>query len=89
VLFQVPLLIINLWWKQMLVRLLGEDVHIDKKPLSGGTIPAALEGSIKVLLPMVAMQQLPDPREDSLVILGWIVEVPKEVGIISNPEPAW
>jgi hypothetical protein len=41
----------------MLVRSLGENVHINKKPLSGSTFPATLEGGIQVLLLAVAMQR--------------------------------
>jgi hypothetical protein len=44
--FRLPLLIINLQWKHMLICPLGEDVHINKKPLSGGTFAVALEGGI-------------------------------------------
>jgi hypothetical protein len=42
----LPALIINLMRKHMLVLPLWEDVHINKRPLSGGTFPAALEGGI-------------------------------------------
>jgi hypothetical protein len=73
----------------MLVCPLGEDMHINKKPLSGGTFPTALEGGIQVLLPVVATQRLPNPREDSLVVLGWTVEVLERTGIKSNLESAF
>jgi hypothetical protein len=61
----------------MFVHPLREDVHINKKPLPGGTFRAALEGSIQVLLSMVVTQRQPEPQEDSLVTSGRIVEIPE------------
>jgi hypothetical protein len=40
----------------MLVHPLGENVHINKKPLSGGTLPSTFEGGIQVLLSSVVTQ---------------------------------
>jgi hypothetical protein len=40
----------------MLVRPLGENVHINLEPLQGATFPAALEGGIQIVLAMVAVQ---------------------------------
>jgi hypothetical protein len=59
----------------MLVRPLGEDVHINKKPLLGSTFSGAPESGVQVFLAAVAMQRQPDPREDNLHILGRIVKV--------------
>jgi hypothetical protein len=36
---------------------IGENMHIDKKPLLGSTFPAAFEDSIQVLLLVVATQR--------------------------------
>jgi hypothetical protein len=48
--FRFSPLVINKLWKQMLVHPLGENVHINKKPLLGSTFLAALKGGIQVLL---------------------------------------
>jgi hypothetical protein len=55
--FRFSLLIFNLQREQMLVHPMGEDVHINKKPLSGGAFLAAPKGGVQVFLPMVAMQR--------------------------------
>jgi hypothetical protein len=73
----------------MLVHSLGENVHINKEPFMGGTLPATPEGGIQVFLLMVATQRQPNPREDNLVIPGRTVEVPKQTGIKSDPKPAF
>jgi hypothetical protein len=51
--FRFSPLVINEQWKKMHVHPLGENVHINKKPFSGGTFPVALEGGFQVLLPTV------------------------------------
>jgi hypothetical protein len=61
----------------MLVRPLGEDVHINKKPLLGSTFSGAPESGVQVFLSAMAMQRQPDPREDSLLILDRTVIVPE------------
>jgi hypothetical protein len=50
----------------VLVRPLGENMHIKKIPLSRGT----LEGGVKVLLLMLVTQRQPDLEEDGLLMLG-------------------
>jgi hypothetical protein len=62
---------------------------IDELPPSGGTLPAALEGSIKLILSVVATQRQPDPGEDGLIIPGQIVEVPEYTSISRNPKLAF
>jgi hypothetical protein len=52
--FRLSPLVTNQWQEQMLVRPLREDMHVNKKTLSGGTFPATLEGGVQVLLPTVA-----------------------------------
>jgi hypothetical protein len=49
--FKFSSLVIN---EQMLVHPLGENVHINKKPLLGGTLPATPDGGVQVLLLAVA-----------------------------------
>jgi hypothetical protein len=63
--------------EEMFVRPLREIMHINKKTLSGGTLPATLEGGIQVLLLAVVTQRQLDPREDYLLIPGRTIEVPK------------
>jgi hypothetical protein len=50
----------------VLVRPLGENMHIKKIPLSRGT----LEGGVKVLLLTLVTQRQPDLEEDGLLMLG-------------------
>jgi hypothetical protein len=63
--------------EEMFVRPLREIMHINKKTLLGGTLPATLEGGIQVLLLAVVTQRQLDPREDYLLIPGRTIEVPK------------
>jgi hypothetical protein len=59
----------------MLVHPLGFIVYVNMKPLLGGTFLAAPKLSVQVLLPMMAMQRQPDPREDWPIIAGGIIKV--------------
>jgi hypothetical protein len=72
-----------------LTSLFGENVHINEKPLLGGTLLATPEGGVKVLFPAVATQRQPDPGEDSLIIPGRTVEIPEQAGIRSILEPTF
>jgi hypothetical protein len=47
-------LILDQWWKKMLVRPLGHIVQVDMKPPSGGTFQVAPKRNVQVFLPMVA-----------------------------------
>jgi hypothetical protein len=64
-------------------------VHISKEPLLGVVILAASESGIQVFLPVVAVQQHPDPREDVLTILSQTIKVPEQTGIRGNPKPTF
>jgi hypothetical protein len=87
--FKFSPLVIKERRKQFLVHPWGKNMHINYKPLLGGTIPATPEGGIKVLFSAVATSRQPDPREDSLVIPDQTVEIPEHAGIGSNPEPTF
>jgi hypothetical protein len=56
-------------------------MHVHKKPLLLGTLPAALEGSLDVFIPMFASQGKADPTEDCLSVSGRRVVVPEKAGI--------
>jgi hypothetical protein len=55
--FRFSPLVINEQRKQMLVCPLGENVHINKKPLLGCTFLATLEDGLQVLLPVMAVKR--------------------------------
>jgi hypothetical protein len=84
----VPL-ILNLRWKEMLVRPLGFGIYANMEPLSGGTFLAAPECSVQVFLLAVAVQCEPDPREDMFIITSRIVEVSEQTGIRRNHGPTF
>jgi hypothetical protein len=52
----------------MHVRPLRWDVHIVKEPPSGSTFPTALEGSLDVFLPKLAMKRQANLREHDLLV---------------------
>jgi hypothetical protein len=56
VLSQAPLLIINMWQKQMFVCPLREHVQANEKPLLGSTFLGAPKSGIQVFLLAVVMQ---------------------------------
>jgi hypothetical protein len=53
--FRFPQLITNLQWKKMFARPSGENVHINKKPLSGSTFLGPPKSGVLVFLAVVAM----------------------------------
>jgi hypothetical protein len=65
----------------MLVQPLGFVVYVNMKPSLGGTFPAALEQSVHVLLPTVAMQCYPNAKEDFAIISSKIIEIPEQASI--------
>jgi hypothetical protein len=73
----------------MFVHPLEFGVYVNVEPLSGGTLLAALELSVQVLLLTVVTQRQPDPREDLPIIAGEIIEVQEQTGIRRNLEPTF
>jgi hypothetical protein len=71
----------------MFVRPLGFGAYVNVEPLLRGALPGALELSIHVLLPTVAMQRQSDPREDLPIIVGTIIEILEQTSIRRNLEP--
>jgi hypothetical protein len=49
-------LVVNKQWKKMFVHPLRRNMHVNKKPSSGGTPLATFESRIKVTLPAIATQ---------------------------------
>jgi hypothetical protein len=66
----------------------GLVIHVNKNPLLLGTLPAALEGSLDVFIPMFASQGKADPAEDCLGVSGRRVVVPEKAGIQRDFQPA-
>jgi hypothetical protein len=56
-------------------------MHVHKNPLLLGTLPAALEGSLDIFIPVFASQGKANPVEDYLGVSGMRVVVPEKVGI--------
>jgi hypothetical protein len=56
-------------------------MHVHKNPLLLGTLPAALEGSLDIFIPVFASQGKANPVEDCLGVSGMRVVVPEKVGI--------
>jgi hypothetical protein len=73
----------------MLVCSLGEDMHINKKPLPGSTFLEAPKSGIQVFLSVVAMERQPDHGEDNFLIPGRTIKVPEQAGIRSDPKPTF
>jgi hypothetical protein len=63
-------------------------VHIHKNPLLLGALLAALEGSLDVFIPALALQGKANPAEDGLGVSGRRVIIPEKVGIQRNAQPA-
>jgi hypothetical protein len=63
-------------------------MHVHKNPLLLDTLPAALEGSLDVFIPVFALQQKVDPAEDCLGVSGRRVVVPEKAGIRRDSQPA-
>jgi hypothetical protein len=62
-------------------------MHLHKNPPLLGTLPAALEGSLDVFIPMFASQGKTDPTEDCLDVSGRRVVVPEKAGIWRDFQP--
>jgi hypothetical protein len=57
------------------------DMHVHKDPLLLSTLPAAIEGSLDIFIPVFASQEKADPVEDCLGVSGRRVVVPEKVAI--------
>jgi hypothetical protein len=57
-------------------------VHAHQDPLLLGTLLAALEGSLDVLIPVIASQGKANPAEDRLGVLGRRVVIAEMVVIL-------
>jgi hypothetical protein len=83
------LLILNLRWKEILVRPLGFGVYVNMEPLLGGAFLATPERSIQVFILTAAAQRQPDACEDIFVIMNEIIEVLEQAVIRRNHEPTF
>jgi hypothetical protein len=63
-------------------------MHVHKDPLLLGTLPAALEGSLDVFIPVFASQEKADPTKDCLGVSGKRVVVSEKAGIQRDSQPA-
>jgi hypothetical protein len=63
-------------------------MHVHKNPLLLGTLPAALEGSLDVFIPVFASQGKADSTEDYLGVSGRRIVVPEKIGIQRDFQPA-
>jgi hypothetical protein len=57
-------------------------MHAHQDPLLLGTLPAALEGSLDVLIPVIASQGKVNPAEDRLGVSGRRVVIAEMVVIL-------
>jgi hypothetical protein len=64
------------------------DVHVHQDPLLLGTLPAALEGSLDIFIPVIALQGKADPTKDHLVVSGRRVVIPEKADIQWDSQPA-
>jgi hypothetical protein len=63
-------------------------MHVHKNLPLLGTLPAALEGSLDVFIPMLASSGKADLIEDCLGVSSMRVIVAEKVGIQKNAQPA-
>jgi hypothetical protein len=63
-------------------------MHVHKNPPLVGTLPAALEGSLDVFIPMFMSQEKAEPVEDCLGVSGKRVVVPEKASIRRDSQPA-
>jgi hypothetical protein len=68
---------------------LGRDGQINMEPPSGRTLPAGLEGGIRVLLPMIAPQRQPKALEQLMLIASRGIKIPGKRGVWGNVEPTF
>jgi hypothetical protein len=81
-------LILDSWREHKLVDPRGLVMYVHKNPPPLGTLPAALEGSLDVFIPMLASRGKADPTEDCLSVSGKRVVVPEKAGIQRDSQPA-
>jgi hypothetical protein len=67
---------------------MGLVMHIHKNPSLLGTLPAVLEGSLDVFIPVLASQGKVDSAEGCLGVSGKRVVVSENVGIQRDSQPA-
>jgi hypothetical protein len=81
-------LILDNWLEQNLVDPRGLIMHIHKNPFLLGTLPAALEGGLDVLIPVVASQEKADPTKNYLGVSGRRIIVSEKASIWRDSQPA-
>jgi hypothetical protein len=62
-------------------------VHVHQDPLLLDTLPAALEGSLDVSIPVIVSQGKVDPAKDRFGVLGMRVVVPENASIRWDSQP--
>jgi hypothetical protein len=81
-------LILDSWREQKFVNPRWLGVHVRQDSLLLGTLLAALEGSLDVFIPVIALQGKANPTEDRLGVSGRRVVIPEKAGIRWDSQPA-